>query len=409
MPIAIEGGRIPALLKLAKGFASSPSLNVPHPEAIPLRIALVNNMPDAALEDTEFQFFELLSKAAGDIPVSLKFFSLPDLPRNELGQKHLNNFYSSSAELLREKFDGAIITGTEPRSPDLRDEPYWPALVEVMNWAENKTSSTVLSCLAAHAGVLASDQIPRSPLAGKQFGVFEYKKLSAHPLTAGIGDTMRVAHSRWNESKADALSSHGYEILTQSPPPAWTSSSSSAAKASSSISRATPNTAPKRCSRNTAATSSASCATNAKPTPRSPTAISTPQQPSSSNNFAPRPSPIATKPPSPIFPSPPSPPPSRTPGNPPPPPSTATGSNSSATKNNLPTLQPSPKPPAPKKTLATKRPLLLAFHSHQPTAVGRHPEERSDEGSPSCPALNRTAPSRFFPPSSCASLLSTPP
>jgi homoserine O-succinyltransferase len=216
MPIAIEGGRIPALLKLAKGFAPSQSLNVPHPEAIPLRIALVNNMPDAALEDTEFQFFELLSKAAGDIRVSLKFFSLPNLPRNELGQKHLNNFYSSSAELLREKFDGAIITGTEPRSPDLRDEPYWPALVEVMNWAENKTSSTVLSCLAAHAGVLASDRIPRSPLAGKQFGVFEYQKLSAHPLTAGIGDTMRVAHSRWNESKADALSSHGYEILTQS-------------------------------------------------------------------------------------------------------------------------------------------------------------------------------------------------
>src|SRR5271156_3080699 len=216
MPIAIEGGRIPALLKLAKGFDSSQSLNAPHPEAIPLRIALVNNMPDAALEDTEFQFFELLSKAAGDIPVSLKFFSLPNLPRNELGQKHLNNFYSSSADLLRDTFDGAIITGTEPRSPDLRDEPYWPALVEVMNWAENKTSSTVLSCLAAHAGVLASDQIPRSPLAGKQFGVFEYKKLSAHPLTAGIGDTMRVAHSRWNESKAEALSSHGYEILTQS-------------------------------------------------------------------------------------------------------------------------------------------------------------------------------------------------
>jgi homoserine O-succinyltransferase/O-acetyltransferase len=214
MPIAIEGGRIPALLKLAKGFASPQST---PPETAPLRIALVNNMPDAALEDTEFQFFELLSKAAGEIHVSLKFFSLPNLPRNESGQKHLHNFYSSSAELLRDTFDGAIITGTEPRSPDLREEPYWPALVEVMNWAEHKTSSTVLSCLAAHAGVLASDQIPRSPLADKQFGVFEYQKMSPHPLTAGIGDTMRVAHSRWNETKAGALASHGYQILTQSP------------------------------------------------------------------------------------------------------------------------------------------------------------------------------------------------
>jgi homoserine O-succinyltransferase/O-acetyltransferase len=213
MPIAIEGGRVPALLKLAKGCAPPQSA---HPETTPLRIALVNNMPDAALEDTEVQFFELLNKAAGENPLTLKFFSLPNLPRNELGQKHLDNFYSGSAELLCDTFDGAIITGTEPRSPNLREEPYWPALVEVLNWAESKTSSTVLSCLAAHAGVLASDQIPRSPLGDKQFGVFEHQKLAAHPLTAGVGDTVRVAHSRWNEVKADALASHGYEILTQS-------------------------------------------------------------------------------------------------------------------------------------------------------------------------------------------------
>jgi hypothetical protein len=30
-------------------------------------------------------------------------------------------------------------------------------------------------------------------------------------------------------------------------------------------------------------------------------------------------------------------------------------------------------------------PLLLALPHYRPTAVGRHPEERSDEGSPSCP------------------------
>src|SRR5277367_1778593 len=198
MPIAIEGGRIPALLKIAKGFAPPQSA---RPDITPLRIALVNNMPDAALEETEFQFFELISQAAGDLPISLKFFSLSKLPRSELGQKHLDNFYSSNDELLRDRFDGAIITGTEPRSPNLREEPYWAALVEVLNWAEGKTSSTVLSCLAAHAGVLAGDEIPRSPLGDKQFGVFEYKKMAEHQLTEGIGDTMRVAHSRWNEVK----------------------------------------------------------------------------------------------------------------------------------------------------------------------------------------------------------------
>jgi homoserine O-succinyltransferase len=174
-------------------------------------------MPDAALEDTELQFFELLSKAAGDTPITLQFFSLPELPRADSGRAHLGKFYSSLDDLLGQRFDGAIITGTEPRRPDLREEPYWPALLELIRWAEEKTSSTVLSCLAAHAGVLASDNIPRSPLSDKQFGVFEHQVLSQHPLTAGLGATMRVPHSRWNEVKAGALESHGYEILTRSP------------------------------------------------------------------------------------------------------------------------------------------------------------------------------------------------
>ncbi len=215
MPIAIEGGRVPALLKLAKGLASSHS---PGPDSqSPLRIALVNNMPDAALEDTELQFFELLSKAAGDLPVTLQLFSLPDLPRADSGRAHLEKFYFQLDDLLGQRFDGAIITGTEPRRPDLREEPYWPALLDLIRWAEENTSSTVLSCLAAHAGVLASDGIPRSPLSDKQFGVFEHQVLSQHPLTAGLGAIMRVPHSRWNEVKADALESHGYEILTRSP------------------------------------------------------------------------------------------------------------------------------------------------------------------------------------------------
>jgi homoserine O-succinyltransferase/O-acetyltransferase len=215
MPIAIEGGRVPALLKLAKGLASSHSAG-PASEK-PLRIALVNNMPDAALEDTELQFFELLSKAAGDLPITLQLFSLPDLPRADSGRAHLEKYYSSLDDLLSQRFDGAIITGTEPRRPDLREEPYWPALLELIRWAEENTSSTVLSCLAAHAGVLASDNIPRSPLSDKQFGVFEHQVLSQHPLTKGLGATMRVPHSRWNEVKADALESNGYEILTRSP------------------------------------------------------------------------------------------------------------------------------------------------------------------------------------------------
>jgi homoserine O-succinyltransferase len=75
----------------------------------------------------------------------------------------------------------------------------------------------VLSCLAAHAGVLASDGISRTPFADKKFGVFEHAKVTRHPLTEGLDDTVRIPHSRWNDVKAESLRAHGYEILTQSP------------------------------------------------------------------------------------------------------------------------------------------------------------------------------------------------
>ena len=121
-------------------------------------------------------------------PYPLKLYSLPDLPRGDAGEQHLRNFYHGIGELLKSRFDGMIMTGTEPRQPDLRNEPYWPALAEVLDWAERNTASTVLSCLAAHAGVLHSDGIPRHRLSDKQFGVFEYKKVGHHALT-GMPET----------------------------------------------------------------------------------------------------------------------------------------------------------------------------------------------------------------------------
>jgi homoserine O-succinyltransferase len=216
MPIVIEGGRVPNQLSRKNRSHPIRSTGSEEIHGELLRIALINNMPDSALEDTEAQFFELLESAAGEIPVSLKLYSLPELPRNDAGQQHLSKFYFEIADLLNSRFDGVIMTGTEPRQPDLRNEPYWPVLTKVLDWAEQSTASTVLSCLAAHAGVLYSDEIPRHRLADKQFGVFEYRRAGDHALTEGVGEMMQIPHSRWNEVREDELASCGYEILTRS-------------------------------------------------------------------------------------------------------------------------------------------------------------------------------------------------
>jgi homoserine O-succinyltransferase len=178
-------------------------------------VALVNNMPDAALEDTELHFFELLDNASGDTPVFVKLYSLGDIVRTGKGQRHLNDFYFPVEDLWKRRLDGAIITGTEPRTPELRDEPYWDLLAEVFDWAAESTASSVLSCLAAHASVLHFDGVSRHRLADKQFGVFESEKKAEHPLLRNVPAT-RFPHSRWNELRSEELSSAGYEVLTES-------------------------------------------------------------------------------------------------------------------------------------------------------------------------------------------------
>ena len=66
-------------------------------------------------------------------------------------------------------------------------------LTDVLDWAERNTVSTVLSCLAAHAGVLHSDGIQRHLLSDKQFGVFESTTVSDHELTRHAHTTSTVS------------------------------------------------------------------------------------------------------------------------------------------------------------------------------------------------------------------------
>ena len=215
MPLIIEGGRVPPRWAERQRRPVG-SVEVCATEAECVRIAFINNMPDAALEDTEMQFFDLLETTAGNNSVRVKLHSLSGVPRGDRGKGHVNNFYFSTDDLFNHRFDGMIMTGTEPRQSNLRNEPYWSALANVLDWAESNTISTILSCLAAHAGVLYSDGISRHPLSDKQFGVYAFDKAANHKLTAGTGDQIRFPHSRWNEVQADELSGCGYSVLTQS-------------------------------------------------------------------------------------------------------------------------------------------------------------------------------------------------
>jgi homoserine O-succinyltransferase/O-acetyltransferase len=202
-----------AVQRLGPRFEQQPSR---HPGA-PIVIGLVNNMPDSALRRTEQQFYELLSRAAGGLAVRMRCFCLPRLPREPAGRLYVRERYSDVEQLMSSSLDGLIVTGMEPVAAHLRDEPYWPALADLVDWAEHHTASTIWSCLAAHAAVDYLDGINRLALGKKLSGLFEGVKVTHHPVLRGFPARWRIPHSRRNGLSEAALVASGYRILTRSP------------------------------------------------------------------------------------------------------------------------------------------------------------------------------------------------
>jgi homoserine O-succinyltransferase len=181
-----------------------------------LRVGIVNNMPDSALEGTEVQFNSLLAAACGQLRVEVRYFSLPEVPRATEARARIDQRYWSLDALRECPPDALIVTGNEPRSASLRDEPYWDQLVGLLAFAERETVASIWSCLAAHAAVLALDGIERRRLPSKRFGVFEHEIVADEPLMAGLAAPLCTPHSRWNDLSVDTLEAAGYRILSRS-------------------------------------------------------------------------------------------------------------------------------------------------------------------------------------------------
>jgi len=188
-----------------------------------LSIGLVNNMRETALAATERQFSKLLRTAAGAIPIRLSFYALPGVPRSDDEIRRIRCNYGSLEDLWNSPPDGLIVTGAEPSTAQLSDEPYWTSLSSLIDWAERSTISSVWSCLAAHAAVLHLDGIDRRRLSEKLVGVFPCRKAQGSPLEsrllAGIPELLRLPHSRWNDVSRRAgfaLEGSLYRVLTWS-------------------------------------------------------------------------------------------------------------------------------------------------------------------------------------------------
>jgi homoserine O-succinyltransferase len=184
-----------------------------------LHIGLINNMADGAMGPTEHRFLTLLEMASGDKPVHVTLYALPEVERKRCGQRRVGSFYAGIEQLWEQPPeyypDGLIVTGREPLTCDLREEPYWPSFQRTLAWAREHARSAVWSCLAAHATVLALDAVERVRGLHKHFGIYMCQQAAPHALLAGAPANLRVPHSRWNGVPPDELTAKGYQVLTR--------------------------------------------------------------------------------------------------------------------------------------------------------------------------------------------------
>lgn len=180
-----------------------------------IHVGLVNSMPDAALRATELQFARLLKASAGTLDVRLRLFSLRSIPRSEDTRSRMAGFYDDAAFLQAANIDALIITGAEPSTAGLRDEPYWAELAQLIDWAEIGTISTLFSDLAAHAAVLHLDGIEGRPLPEKLSGVYDTARAEDDPLFFNTAAQVAVPHSRRNDIAESDLAAKGYHVLSR--------------------------------------------------------------------------------------------------------------------------------------------------------------------------------------------------
>jgi homoserine O-succinyltransferase len=217
MPILLDPGRTVRHNIIGAALLDEPANGAARSaESKCIEIGLLNIMPDAAIEATERQFLTLLNAAADGCLIRVSFFTMPEVPRSERARAYLDQHYLDASSLPDADLDALIVTGTEPKAANLMDEPYWAALTNVIDWADQHTVSTVWSCLAAHAAVLYLDDIERRPVGEKLSGVFDFSMAGGHSITEGLPTYMKIPHSRYNELPEDKLAASGYRVLSKS-------------------------------------------------------------------------------------------------------------------------------------------------------------------------------------------------
>jgi homoserine O-succinyltransferase len=185
-----------------------------HQDIRPLRIAILNLMPQKIV--TETQLLRLLANSP--LQVEIILLCMESHESKNTSEEHLQNFYTTFTRIEKQKFDGMIITGAPVEHLDYEEWTYWDELADVLEWTKKHVWATLHICVGAQAGLYYHYGVPKYPLGQKMFGVFKHRVLEKNvPLLRGFDDVFYAPHSRHSEiRRADIEKVPELDILSES-------------------------------------------------------------------------------------------------------------------------------------------------------------------------------------------------
>lgn len=168
-----------------------------RPDRSPVRIGLLNLMPDKAR--TETQFARLLGRSHREVELLLIQPATHRCRTTPVG--HLIGFYRPWEAVAREGLDGLIVTGAPVELMPFAKVDYWPELCRILDWARVWVRNTYYVCWAAQAALYRFHGVEKRKLPEKRFGVFGHRITAlGSRLAAGLPARFAVPVSRHTES-----------------------------------------------------------------------------------------------------------------------------------------------------------------------------------------------------------------
>ncbi|SDZ75295.1 homoserine O-succinyltransferase [Rubrimonas cliftonensis] len=179
----------------------------------PLRIALLNLMPNKVRTETQF------ARLIGATPLQIEFtlLRMTEHKSRNTPSEHLEAFYTTFAEAHEQRFDGLIVTGAPVERMPFEEVGYWEELRSVFDWTQTNVRETFAICWGAQAMLHHFHGTPKRDLPRKAFGCFRHRNLApGAPILRGVSDDIVIPVSRWTETREADLPA-GLRVLLTSP------------------------------------------------------------------------------------------------------------------------------------------------------------------------------------------------